>query len=253
MEDIFKIAGREFTSRLLVGTGKYKNFAKTKLAIEESGAEIVTVAVRKVNIADKNHEKLQDYIDPNKYTYLPNTAFCRTANEAVRMLSLARDIGGWDIVKVEVFGDDEILYPDMVETLDATARLIKEGFKVMVYSTDDPVMCKRIEELGATAIMPLAAPIGSGLGVQNMFNLRRIIEQSKIPVLVDAGVGAASDASIAMEAGCDAVLINTAIAQAKDPIKMARAMRFAVEAGRLSYCAGRIPRKQYAVPSSPLI
>ncbi len=250
MRDSFKIAGKEFASRLLVGTGKYRDFKQTKLAIEGSGAEIVTVALRRVNITEKNQEKLQDYIDPKKYMYLPNTAFCKTADEAVRLLSLARDIGGWDLVKVEVFGDDKILYPDMVETLKATEVLIKEGFKVMVYSSDDPVICKKIEDLGATAIMPLAAPIGSGLGIQNMFNLRQIVEQSNIPVLVDAGVGSASDAAIAMEAGCDAVLINTAIAQADDPIMMAKAMKLAVEAGRLSYLAGRIKKKNYASPSS---
>ena len=248
----FKISGKIFKSRLLLGTGKYQDLQQTKLAIEESGAEIVTVALRKVNITDKNKEKLQDYIDPEKYTYLPNTAFCRTADEAVKLLLLAREIGDWNLVKVEVFGDDRVLYPDMVETLCATEALIKEGFEVMVYSSDDPIMCKRIEEMGAAAIMPLAAPIGSGLGIQNMFNLKLIVEQSTIPVLVDAGVGAASDAAIAMEAGCDAVLINTAIAQAQDPIKMARAMKLAVQAGRLSYLAGRIPRKEYASPSSPL-
>ncbi|MBQ4874847.1 MAG: thiazole synthase [Rickettsiaceae bacterium H1] len=253
MEDSFEIAGKKFTSRLLVGTGKYKDFAETKLAIESSGAEIVTVALHRVNITDKNQEKLQDYIDPKKYTYLPNTAFCRTADEAVRSLKLARDIGGWDLVKVEVFGDDEILYPDMIETIKATEKLVKEGFKVMVYSSNDPVMCKKIEKIGAAAIMPLAAPIGSGLGIQNMFNLRRIVAQSNVPVLVDAGVGAASDAAIAMENGCEAVLINTAIAQAKHPIEMAQAMKLAVKAGRLSYLAGRIPKKDHAVASSPSI
>lgn len=251
MEDSFEIAGQKFTSRLLVGTGKYKSLEETQLAIKESGAEIVTVALRRVNITDQNKEKLQDCIDPKKYTYLPNTAFCHTADEAVRLLSLARDIGGWDLVKVEVFGDDRVLYPDMIETIKASEKLIQEGFKVMVYSSDDPVMCKRIEEIGASAIMPLAAPIGSGLGIQNMFNLKLIVEQSNIPVLVDAGVGSASDAAIAMEAGCDAVLINTAIAQAKHPIQMAKAMKLAVQAGRLSYLSGRIPKKEYAVPSSP--
>ncbi len=250
-EENFKIAGKTFTSRLLVGTGKYKNLQQTKLAIEASGAEIVTVALRKVNIMKGDEEKLQDYLDPQKYTYLPNTAFCRTAEEAVRLLLLARDIGGWNLVKVEVFGDEQVLYPDMVETLHATEALVKEGFEVMVYSSDDPVICKRIEEAGAVAIMPLAAPIGSGLGIQNIFNLELIIAQSKIPVLVDAGVGNASDAAIAMELGCDAVLINTAIAQAQDPIQMALAMNLAVKAGRLSYLSGRIPKKHFAAPSSP--
>ena len=253
MKDNFQISKKEFNSRLLVGTGKYKNFEETKLAIEESGAEIVTVALRRVNIIEKIQEKLQDYIDPKQYTYLPNTAFCKTAIEAVKLLSLARDIGGWNLVKVEIFGDDEILYPDMVKTIEATEILIKEGFEVMVYSTDDPIICKKIEDMGAAAIMPLAAPIGSGLGIQNMFNLKQIIKQSKIPVLVDAGVGSASDAAIAMELGCDAVLINTAIAQAKDPIKMAKAMKLGVISGRLSYLAGRIQKKDCANPSSPLL
>ncbi len=251
MNDNFKIAGKTFNSRLLVGTGKYKDFQETKLAIEASEAEIVTVAIRRVNVIEQSKEKLQDYLDPKKYTYLPNTAFCNNAKEAVRLLNLARDIGGWNLVKVEVFGDDKILYPDMLATLEATAELVKEGFQVMVYSSDDPVMCKKIEDVGAAAIMPLAAPIGSGIGIQNMFNLRQIIKQSNVPVLVDAGVGSSSDAAIAMEAGCDAVLINTAIAQAQDPIKMARAMKLAVEAGRLSYLAGRIAKKDYGVASSP--
>ena len=250
--DTFTVAGRTFTSRLLVGTGKYKDFAETKLAIEASGAEIVTVAVRRVNIADPSQPMLVDFVDPKKYTYLPNTAGCYSADEAVRTLRLAREAGGWKLVKLEVLGNKTNLYPDMEETLIATRLLVKEGFDVMVYCADDPIAAKKLEDIGACAIMPLAAPIGSGLGVQNPVTIRMIIENAKVPVLVDAGVGTASDAAVAMELGCDGVLMNTAIAEAKDPIRMARAMRLAVESGRLAYRAGRMPKRLYASASSPL-
>lgn len=248
----FVVAGREFKSRLIIGTGKYKTYAQNAAALEASGAEMVTVAVRRVNLTDPHQPKLIDFIDPKKYTYLPNTAGCFTGEDAVRTLRLAREAGGWTLVKLEVLGDRKTLYPDMIETLRATELLIKEGFQVMVYCSDDPLMAKRLEELGAAAIMPLAAPIGSGLGVQNPVNIRMIIEEAKVPVVVDAGVGTASDAAVAMELGCDAVLMNTAIAEAKDPVMMAQAMKHAVEAGRLAYLAGRMPKKRYADPSSPL-
>lgn len=251
-EDGWEVAGRRYRSRLLVGTGKYKDFEETARAIEASGAEIVTVAVRRVNLSDPSKPMLIDYVSPKKYTFLPNTAGCYTADDAVRTLRLAREAGGWDLVKLEVLGDQKTLYPDMVETLTAAEALIRDGFKVMVYCSDDPIMAKRLEDLGCVAIMPLAAPIGSGLGVQNPVGIRIIIENAKVPVLVDAGVGTASDAAIAMELGCDGVLMNTAIAEAKDPIRMARAMKLAIEAGRLSYLAGRMPKKLYADPSSPL-
>lgn len=251
-DDYFEVAGRRFRSRLLVGTGKYKDFEQTKLAIEASGAEIVTVAVRRVNVTDPNQPMLVDYVDPRKYTYLPNTAGCYTADDAVRTLRLAREAGGWKLVKLEVLGDQKTLYPDMEATLAATKLLVKDGFDVMVYCADDPIAAKKLEDLGACAIMPLAAPIGSGLGIQNPVNIRIIIENAKVPVLVDAGVGTASDAAIAMELGCDGVLMNTAIAEAKDPIRMARAMKLAIEAGRLAYQAGRMPKRRYADPSSPL-
>jgi thiazole synthase len=250
--DPLVVAGQSFNSRLLVGTGKYKDFEETARAIKASGAEIVTVAVRRVNLSDPSKPMLVDYVSPKDYTFLPNTAGCYTADEAVRTLRLAREAGGWDLVKLEVLGEQKFLYPDMVETLKAAEVLVKEGFKVMVYCTDDIIMAKRLEDLGCCAIMPLGAPIGSGLGVQNPVNIRQIIEQSSVPVLVDAGVGTASDAAIAMELGCDGVLMNTAIAEAKDPIAMARAMRLAVEGGRLAYQAGRMPKKKYADPSSPL-
>jgi thiazole synthase len=251
-DDSFEVAGQVFNSRLLVGTGKYKDFEETAAAIEASGAEIVTVAVRRVNVTDPGQPMLVDYVDPKKYTYLPNTAGCFTADDAIRTLRLAREAGGWNLVKLEVLGDEKTLYPKMIETLEAAEILLKEDFKVMVYCSDDPIMAKRLEDLGCHAIMPLAAPIGSGLGVQNPVGIRLIIEQSSVPVLVDAGVGTASDAAIAMELGCDGVLMNTAIAEAKDPIKMARAMKAGVEAGRLAYLAGRMPKKLYADPSSPL-
>jgi thiazole synthase len=251
-DDSFVVAGRRFSSRLLVGTGKYKDFEETARAIDASGAEIVTVAVRRVNLSDASQPMLVDFVDPKKYTYLPNTAGCYTADDAVRTLRLAREAGGWNLVKLEVLGDHKTLYPNIIETLKAAEALIKDKFDVMVYCTDDPIMSKRLEDLGCCAIMPLAAPIGSGLGIQNPVNIRIIVEQSKVPVLVDAGVGTASDAAIAMELGCDGVLMNTAIAAAKDPIKMAKAMKLAVEAGRLAYLAGRMPRQMYADPSSPL-
>jgi len=250
--DPLVVAGQSFNSRLLVGTGKYKDFEETAAAIKASGAEIVTVAVRRVNLSDPSKPMLVDYVSPKDYTFLPNTAGCYTADEAVRTLRLAREAGGWNLVKLEVLGEQKFLYPDMVETLKAAEVLVKDGFKVMVYCTDDIIMAKRLEEIGCCAIMPLGAPIGSGLGIQNPVNIRQIIEQSHVPVLVDAGVGTASDAAIAMELGCDGVLMNTAIAEAKDPIAMAKAMRHAIEAGRLAYQAGRMPKKKFADPSSPL-
>lgn len=246
------IAGKRYKSRLIIGTGKYKTYADNAAALEASGAEIVTVAVRRVNLSDPDQPKLVDYIDPRKYTYLPNTAGCFTGEDAIRTLRLAREAGGWNLVKLEVLGDQKTLYPNMVETLKAAKMLLDEGFQVMVYCSDDPIMAKELEDMGCCAIMPLAAPIGSGLGIQNPINIRLIIEQAKVPVLVDAGVGTASDAAIGMELGCDGILMNTAIAEAKDPIKMARAMKLAVEAGRLAYLAGRMAKKKYADPSSPL-
>lgn len=251
-DDAWTLAGRRFRSRLIVGTGKYKDLEETAAAIEASGAEIVTVAVRRVNLSDPSAPMLQDYVDPKRYTYLPNTAGCHTANDAVRTLRLAREAGGWNLVKLEVLGPPPTLYPDMPATFEAAAALIKDGFEVMVYCSDDPVAAKRLEEMGCVAIMPLGAPIGSGLGVQNPAMLTMMMDQVKVPFLVDAGVGTASDAAIAMELGCDAVLLNSAIAQAKDPIGMARAMRLAVEAGRLAFLAGRMPRRMGADPSSPL-
>lgn len=251
MTDSFKVAGYNFNSRLLVGTGKYKDFQETKAAIEASGAEIVTVAVRRVNIEKKDEAMLQDFIDPKKYTYLPNTAGCFTAEDAVRTLRLARLAGGWNLVKLEVLADEKTLYPKVVETIKAAEMLIKDGFDVMVYTSDDPIVAKELEDIGCCAIMPLAAPIGSGLGIQNKLNIQFIIEQSKVPVLVDAGVGTASDAAIAMELGCDGVLMNTAIAKAKNPVLMAHAMKLAIEAGRTAYLAGRMEKKKFASPSSP--
>ena len=250
--DSFEVGGETYWSRLLVGTGKYVDFEQTAKAIEASGAEIVTVAVRRVNVSNPGEPMLTDFVDPKTYTYLPNTAGCFSADEAVRTLRLAREAGGWDLVKLEVLGDQKTLYPNMPETLVAAETLIKEGFKVMVYCADDPIQAKVLEDMGCVAIMPLAAPIGSGLGIQNPVGIRMIVEQSNVPVLVDAGVGTASDAAVAMELGCDGVLMNTAIAEAKDPIKMARAMKMAVESGRLAYLAGRMPKKMYADPSSPL-
>jgi thiazole synthase len=248
----FVLAGRVFNSRLILGTGKYRDFAETKAALEESGAEIVTVAVRRVNITDPNKENLLDYIDPRRYQILPNTAGCYTVEEAVRTCRLAREAGVGDMVKLEVIGDQATLFPDVPGTIEAAKILVKEGFKVLPYITDDPVACLRLAEIGCAAVMPLAAPIGSGMGIRNPYNLRIILEQARLPVIVDAGVGTASDASEAMELGCDGLLINTAIAGAKDPIAMARAMKLAIEAGRLAYLAGRIDTKLYATASSPL-
>ncbi|QZH76421.1 MAG: thiazole synthase [Erythrobacter sp.] len=251
-DDSWEVAGHRFTSRLIVGTGKYKDFAQNAAAVEASGAQIVTVAVRRVNISDPNQPVLMDYIDPKKITYLPNTAGCFTAEDAIRTLRLAREAGGWDLVKLEVLGEAKTLYPNMVETIRACEVLANEGFKPMVYCTDDPIAAKQLEDVGAVAIMPLGAPIGSGLGIQNQVTIRLIVEGASVPVLVDAGVGTASDAAVAMELGCDGVLMNTAIAEAKDPVRMARAMKLAVEAGRLAYLSGRMGRRKYADPSSPL-
>ena len=251
-DDTWTVAGRRFHSRLVVGTGKYKDLEQTAAAIEASGAEIVTVAVRRVNLSDPKAPMLQDFVDPKKYTYLPNTAGCHTANDAVRTLRLAREAGGWNLVKLEVLGPPPTLYPDMPATFEAAEALLKDGFQVMVYCADDPVAALRLEALGCVAIMPLGAPIGSGLGVQNPAMLSIMIEQSKVPLLVDAGVGTASDAAIAMELGSTAVLLNSAIANARDPVRMARAMKLAVEAGRLAHLAGRMPRRMGADPSSPL-
>lgn len=251
VDDALIVAGRRFASRLLVGTGKYKDFAQTRAAIEASGAEIVTVAVRRVNLAAGKGEALTDYIDPAHYTYLPNTAGCYSAEEAVRTLRLAREAGGWNLVKLEVIGDEKTLYPDVMQTLKAAEILVADGFEVMAYTNDDPLVARELEKRGCVAVMPLAAPIGSGLGIQNPLNIRFIVEQANVPVLVDAGVGTASDAAVAMELGCDAVLMNTAIAEAKDPVLMAQAMRLAIEAGRKAYLAGRMPRRHYASASSP--
>ncbi len=250
--DTWTVAGRSFTSRLIVGTGKYKSFEQNAAAVAASGAEIVTVAVRRVNVSDPKAPMLTDFIDPKKITYLPNTAGCFTGEDAVRTLRLAREAGGWDLVKLEVLGEARTLYPDMRETLKATEVLAKEGFLPMVYCADDPIAAKQLEDAGAVAIMPLGAPIGSGLGIQNRVMIRLIVEGAKVPVLVDAGVGTASDAAVGMELGCDGILMNTAIAEAKDPILMARAMKLAVEAGREAYLAGRMARRMYADPSSPL-
>jgi thiazole synthase len=246
------IAGKTFKSRLIIGTGKYKDYAMNAAALAASGAEIVTVAVRRVNLTDRSQPMLVDFIDPKKVTYLPNTAGCFTGEDAVRTLRLAREAGGWTLVKLEVLGEKKLLYPDMIETLRATEMLARDGFQVMVYCSDDPLMAKRLEDAGAVAIMPLAAPIGSGMGMQATVNIRMIIEDAKVPVVVDAGIGTASDAAVAMELGCDAVLTNTAIAHARDPVKMAGAMKLAVQAGREAWLAGRMPRKPYADPSSPL-
>jgi len=254
MKDLLQIGERNFTSRLLVGTGKYKDFAQTRAAIEASGAEIVTVAIRRTNIGQTAGEpSLLEYLPPSQFTYLPNTAGCYNAGDAVRTLRLARELlDGHDLVKLEVLGDPQSLFPNMPETLAAAQTLVKEGFKVMVYCSDDPIQAKMLEELGCVAVMPLASLIGSGMGILNPWNLQLIIDRVKVPVLVDAGVGTASDAAIAMELGCDGVLMNTAIAAAKDPVLMARAMRKGVEAGREAFLAGRMPKKLYsAAPSSP--
>lgn len=251
-DDSFELAGKRYQSRLIVGTGKYRDFAETRAAIEASGAEIVTVAVRRVNITDRNRENLLDYIDPKRWQILPNTAGCFTAEEAVRTCRLAREAGVGDLVKLEVIGDQQTLFPDVPATLEAARILVREGFKVLPYITDDPVACLKLAEIGCAAVMPLAAPIGSGMGIRNPYNLRIILEQAKLPVIVDAGVGTASDAAFAMELGCDGLLVNSAIAGARDPLAMARAIRMGVEAGRTAYLAGRIERKLYATASSPL-
>jgi thiazole synthase len=251
-EDSLVLAGRKFSSRLILGTGKYKDFRQTQQAVEASGAEIITVAVRRVNITDPDRENLLDYLDPNRYTILPNTAGCVTAAEAIQICRIARDAGVSDMVKLEVIGDQQTLFPDIPATLEAAKVLVKEGFVVLPYITDDPVAAKRLQDIGCAAVMPLAAPIGSGLGIRNPYNIRIILEQAWVPVIVDAGVGTASDASRAMELGCDGVLMNTAVAGAKHPILMAEAMRLAVEAGRKAFLAGRISKKLYATASSPL-
>jgi thiazole synthase len=246
------IAGRTFRSRLILGTGKYRDFPTMAAALEASGTEVVTVALRRVNLDERGKGSLLDFVDPQRYLLLPNTAACYTADEAIRTARLARELGGWEWVKLEVIGDKKTLFPDNVELLRATERLVAEGFVVLAYTNDDPVVCKRLEELGAAAVMPLGAPIGSGMGIRNPANLRIILEQARVPIIVDAGVGTASDATIAMELGADGVLMNTAIAEAADPLRMARAMKLAVESGWLAAHAGRIPRKLYASASSPL-
>ena len=250
-KDYFKISNKKFESRLIVGTGKYKNFMECANAVKASGAEIVTVAVRRVNITDKKKPLLMDYLNPKKITYLPNTAGCFNSIDALRTLRLAREIGGWKLVKLEILGDKQTLLPDMIETLKSTEVLTKEGFQVMVYCNDDPLMAKRLENVGAVAIMPLAAPIGSGLGIQNKVNIKIIKQQIKIPLLIDAGIGQASDATIAMELGCDGVLVNTAIAKSKNSVEMAKAMKYAVIAGRKSFRAIRMKKRSYASASSP--
>ena len=252
MEDGFRLADKVYRSRLIVGTGKYKDFRETQRAVEASGAEIVTVAVRRVNVTDPKKENLLDYLDPKRYTILPNTAGCYTAEDAVRTCRLAREAGVGNMVKLEVIGDERTLFPDIPATLEAARVLIQEGFVVLPYINDDTVAAKKLQEMGCAAVMPLAAPIGSGLGIRNPYNLRIILEQAKVPVIVDAGVGTASDAAVALEMGCDGVLMNSAIAGAKDPVLMAEAMRLAVEAGRKAFLAGRIPKKLYATASSPL-
>ena len=250
--DSFELGGKTYRSRLIVGTGKYKDFAETRAAIDAAGAEIVTVAVRRVNITDPSKENLLDALDLSRITILPNTAGCYTAADAIRTARLAREAGVGSLVKVEVIGDEKTLFPDVPATIEASRQLVQEGFTVLPYITDDPVACKRLEEIGCAAVMPLAAPIGSGLGIRNPYNLQIILEQSRVPVIVDAGVGTASDVALALELGCDAVLLNTAIAGARDPILMAEAMRLGVEAGRKAFLAGRIARKLYATASSPL-
>lgn len=250
MNDALVIAGKSFRSRLLVGSGRYRSMAEMQKAIEASGAEIVTVSIRRTSLSGSG--SLQDFIDPKRYTYLPNSAGCYTAEDAVRTLRLARELGGWTLVKLEVIGDRDTLYPDVLGTTKAAEMLAKEGFQVMAYTNDDPVVARALEEAGCVAVMPLAAPIGSGLGIQNPLAIRQIVENARVPVLVDAGVGTASDTAIAMELGCDGVLLNTAIAEAQDSVQMAEAMKHAVIAGRLAYKAGRMPRREQAVASSPV-
>jgi thiazole synthase len=251
-DDLFQLGGRTYRSRLIVGTGKYRDFAETRVAIDASGAEIVTVAVRRVNITDPGKENLLDHLDLSRVTILPNTAGCHTAAEAIRTARLAREAGIGALVKLEVIGDDKTLFPDVPATIEAAQVLVREGFTVLPYINDDPIAAKRLEDAGCAAVMPLAAPIGSGLGIRNPYNIAIILEQSRVPVIVDAGVGTASDVAEAMELGCDAVLLNTAIAGARNPILMAEAMRQGVEAGRKAFLAGRIPRKLYAAASSPI-
>ena len=250
-KDNLKIGKTTIKSRLIVGTGKYKNFKQTAEAVKASGADMVTVAVRRVNILDKKKPVLMDYLNPKKIIYLPNTAGCFNSKDALRTLRLAREMGGWKLVKLEILGDKKTLYPNMIETLKSTEVLVKEGFEVMVYCSDDPIIAKKLEDVGASAIMPLASPIGSGRGIKNTLNLSIIINNAKVPVIVDAGIGTASDATIAMELGCDGVLINTAIAKARNPIIMAKSMKHAVIAGRQSYLAGRIRMQEYGSASSP--
>lgn len=252
MDDTYQIGTHTLRSRLIVGTGKYRDFAETKQAIEASGAQMVTVAVRRVNITDTSKENLLDYLSPDKYVILPNTAGCYTAEEAIRTAQLARAAGVGNLLKLEVIGDQKTLFPDVAATIEAAKVLVKDGFVVLPYINDDPIAAKKLEDIGCAAVMPLAAPIGSGLGIRNPYNIRIILEQSKVPVIVDAGVGTASDAALALELGCTAVLMNSAIAGAKNPILMAEAMRLGVEAGRKAFLAGRIPRKLYATASSPL-
>ena len=251
-DDLFELAGKKYRSRLIVGTGKYRDFAETRAAIDAAGSEIVTVAVRRVNITESGKENLLDFLDLSRITILPNTAGCYSASEAIRTARLAREAGVGNLVKLEVIGDEKTLFPDVPATIEAAKVLVAEGFSVLPYVNDDPIACKRLEELGCAAVMPLAAPIGSGLGIRNPYNIRIILEQSRVPVIVDAGVGTASDVAQALELGCDAVLLNTAIAGAKEPLLMAEAMRLGVEAGRKAFLAGRIPRKLYATASSPL-
>jgi len=251
-KDIFKIANTKLRSRLIVGTGKYKNFVETAKAVQASGADMVTVAVRRINITDKKKPILTDFLNPKKITLLPNTAGCFSSLEALRTLRLAREMGGWKLVKLEVLGDKKTLLPNMIETIKTTKILVKEGFKVMVYCTDDPLLAKKLEDNGASAIMPLASPIGSGLGIQNKFNISLIIKNAKVPVIVDAGIGAPSDATLAMELGCDGVLINSAIAQSNKPILMAKAFKDAVISGRNSFLAGRMKKNYFGSPSSPI-
>ncbi len=250
-KDNFKVAGKILKSRLIVGTGKYKSFSETAKAVRASGADMVTVAVRRVNILDKKKPILTDYLNPKKIIFLPNTAGCFNSEEALRTLRLAREMGGWKLVKLEVLGDKKTLYPNMIETIKSTKILAKEGFKVMVYCTDDPLLAKKLEDNGASAIMPLASPIGSGLGIQNKVNVSLIIKQSKVPVIIDAGIGTASDATLAMELGCDGVLINTAIAKARNPLLMAKAFKDAVISGRNSFLAGRMSKNYFATASTP--
>ena len=251
-DDKLKIANKIFRSRLIIGTGKYKSFSETAKAVKASGAEMVTVAVRRINITDKKKPILTDYLNPKKIIFLPNTAGCYNSRDALRTLRLAREMGGWKLVKLEVLGDKKTLLPNMIETLKCTQSLVKEGFKVMVYCSDDPLLAKKLEDYGASAIMPLASPIGSGLGIQNKFNISMIIKQSKVPVIVDAGIGTASDATIAMELGCDGVLINSAIANAKKPLLMAKSFKEAVASGRNSFLAGRMKKNNFATASSPI-